>query len=46
MNSLTPIVSVAESLAAHIERARLPGTDIPDAIEAIRRRSCVFLLTI
>jgi len=39
MNSLTPIVSVSESLASHIERARLPGSDIPDAIEAIRRRS-------
>jgi signal transduction histidine kinase len=39
MNSLTPIVSVSESLASHIERARLPGSDILDAIEAIRRRS-------
>jgi two-component system, NtrC family, nitrogen regulation sensor histidine kinase NtrY len=39
MNSLTPIVSVSESLASHIKRARLPGNDIPDAIEAIRRRS-------
>jgi two-component system nitrogen regulation sensor histidine kinase NtrY len=39
MNSLTPIVSVSESLASHVERARLPGNEIPDAIEAIRRRS-------
>lgn len=39
MNSLTPIVSVSESLALHIERAKLPGSDIPDAIEAVRRRS-------
>jgi signal transduction histidine kinase len=39
MNSLTPIVSVSESLASHIERANLPGRDIPDAIEAIKRRS-------
>lgn len=38
MNSLTPIVSVSESLASHIERARIPGSDIPDAIDAIRRR--------
>ena len=43
MNSLTPILSVSESLASHIERAQLPGGDIADAIDAIRRRGAGLL---
>jgi two-component system, NtrC family, nitrogen regulation sensor histidine kinase NtrY len=46
MNSLTPIVSLSESLAALVQRAPrsdLVASDIPAAIDALRRRSAGLL---